>query len=79
MFLCRWRYREQASFAVRQAVHFKAAAAQCRLDEPEWHRPACLLLQLSEEEYMERLDGVAGALRSVLTVLLQKCSGCASS
>ncbi len=28
VFLCRWRYREQASFAVRQAVHFKVVAAQ---------------------------------------------------
>lgn len=33
--LCRWRYREQASFAVRQAVHCKVVAAQSMLQEPD--------------------------------------------
>ena len=63
---------------MRQAVYVKVAAThfEARRTRPELTQ-LVLLLQLSEEEYMERLDGVAGALRSGLTASLLKCSGCA--
>ena len=54
-----WKYREQVSFGV-SALNFAAYCLQqcclAALSHGAW-------MQLSEDEYMERLDGVAAALR----------------
>ena len=58
-----WKYREQVSFGVSMTVLSKLLyAVQFRLAVSAALSLAAWL-QLSEEQYMERLDGVAGALR----------------